>query len=384
MNNKKSILGIILVVIVLGVIIIKPSHKKSDMIEVGVIAPLTGSGAVYGTEAANAALLAIDTINAAGGIAGKKIHATVEDGKCDPKVALDAFQKLVSGQDVKVLFAGHCSTETVTVAPLAEKNKVLVLANMTSAPKIAGEGEWVFRNSPVNTYIAANVAGYAVSKGYKKIAMITELKDFPKTYSESFKDALTKAGGALVFDEQFVPDTKDFRTIITKLKATTFDAVVVATQGAETMGLVVKQMKDLGIEKPTIFNPAFSAKKFLDTTGGYLPKTYIIINGYANPETPSTKAFIDAYKTKYGKDIAFNLYYVAAVYDMVFRFKDAVVACANNADDIECIRNVFKNATGFSGVSGTISIGSTYAPKSAIMPLSRYEVKDGKEVPVSL
>ncbi len=370
-KNNKLIWGIVTIVVVVLIVVFagKSSKNTEGVVSIGMISPLTGSFAVNGEQARNAALLAVDKINSEGGILGKNLNVVVEDGKCDASASLSAWNKLVQTDKVKIVLGGHCSTETLTIAPLASTTKTIVLANITSAVTIANEGEWLFRHSPPSSYIAVKAGEYVVkSLNYKTIGIISEKKEFPLTYTQYFNDSVKAIGAVVAYNEEFAPGTTDFRSIISKIKSSKVDAILVSTQGGSTAGLIAKQFRDLGLEPVQIYNAGFDLKSFKDGSAGYIPAKFIVVTGYANPESKKVVDFVTAYENKYNSKITFNLYYISAVYDMVMRVRDAMVAC-NSTSDSECIRNKFKTATSYDGISGIVQVASTYAPQSSIMPL---------------
>ena len=269
----KKIIGIVVVIlVVIGLIYWAKqadeagTNNSTGPIKIGFMAPLSGTAAIYGEEARNMALLAEDDINASGGIKGRPLDLIIEDGKCDGKTAVNVWKKLVEIDKTNIILGGHCSSETLSIAPLAPAAKVLILANMISTSKIVNEGEWLFRHSPPNSYYARVTAEAVTADKINKVTLLTEEKEFSVDFTENFKNKFNDLGGVIATDERFIPDTKDFRTIITKIKNVPTDAILISTQGPETMGLLLKQMRELGLDKPTIFNAAFNAKKILEVT----------------------------------------------------------------------------------------------------------------------
>jgi len=110
-----------------------------------------------------------------------------------------------------------------------------------------------------------------------------------------------------------------------------------------------------------------------------VPENFVVVAGYANPDDQKVSDFIKAYEKKYNSKITFNLYYISSVYDMIVRVKNAMLACGS-ADNIHCIRDNFKNATSYEGISGRIKIDSIYSPKSSIMPLGLLTVDSHGDV----
>lgn len=377
MNKSTKIITAVVIIIILlaiGYFVSKgPSRPTSTKpIKIGWIGPLTGNAAIYGEEARNASVLAVEQINKNGGIQGRLLELFIEDGKCDGRAAINAWQKIVEINQIRVVLGGHCSTETLTLAPLAGDQKVLLLANITSASQIPNEGEWVFRNSAPNSFYGSEGGKFVYYQGFKKIAIITELKDYAVGYSNDFKKSFVESGGTITLEEKFSPGTTDFRSILTKIKLSTPDILLISTQGPETMGLVVKQMRELNIEIPTVFNAAFNAKKLLELTNGYLPKTHFAIVPYAEPKNN----FLENYRTRFGRVVAFNPYYIVATYDMVFRLKEALETCGANDKDIGCLQLYFKNAKEYVGATGVIRFDEAHKPLS---PLAKVTVVGGEE-----
>lgn len=375
-KQTKTIIGIIIVALI--VILILPKSKSNEVVKIGEISALTGAWAKNGEELRNSINLAINKINSDGGILGKRVEVVIEDGKCDTQAALSAWNKLVSIDKVQFILGGSCSTESLAIAPLGPQAKVLTLANITSANTISNEGEWFFRNSPSNDYIATNAAHYMVKTlGYKNIGIISEIKEFPQTYTQTFIKTAEADGATVVFKEEFSPNTTDFRSILSKIKSKNVDVILVSTQSGETAGIISKQLSDLGIERVQAYNAGFNWSAFIKGSGGYRPGNFIVVTGYVDPSQQKMKEYTAAYNKAYNTDISFNLYYISAGYDMVYRLKSAMEKC-DSTTNVECVRNVFKTATSYEGVAGTIQVSSEYSPQAAHMPLGRLFIDDGK------
>ncbi|MEK6924088.1 MAG: ABC transporter substrate-binding protein, partial [Candidatus Micrarchaeota archaeon] len=129
---------VVMAAIVLLAVVVLPTftgHSVSgaEPVKIGFIGAMTGSEAKYGSF--EATVLAVDEINAAGGINGRRVQLVAEDGKCRAKEAATAAQKLVHVDGVKIILGGHCSPETMAIAPIAEQNGVLMLSSITTSPK---------------------------------------------------------------------------------------------------------------------------------------------------------------------------------------------------------------------------------------------------------
>ena len=126
---KKQIWWLVVIVIILFVVVfVSRNTSQANEIKIGLISPLTGQSAVYGEPSRNAAVLAAEEINQKGGILGKKVNLVIEDGKCDGTTTASATHKLIDIDHVSVILGGHCSTESLTIAPISQQAKVITVA----------------------------------------------------------------------------------------------------------------------------------------------------------------------------------------------------------------------------------------------------------------
>jgi ABC-type branched-subunit amino acid transport system substrate-binding protein len=200
-KSTKIIIGIIVAIIILAGIWYGVSKKPTtpttkEPIKIGAILPLSGKNATYGNEIKNAIDLAIEEINNSGGINGRKIEVIYEDDQADPKIGTNAMQKLVNIDKVPVVLGSWVSNVVVASAPIAEKAKVIVMAEAI-APSITNAGDYIFRIQPSATYYSDKLMEVVINKlGLKKIAIIyinnefgVALRDTVKTATQRFRRA---------------------------------------------------------------------------------------------------------------------------------------------------------------------------------------------------
>ena len=139
---------------------------------------LTGPGETYGTSANQAKQLAVDEINAAGGIDGRMIELVVEDSKCGAQDAINAYQKLTDVEGVRIILGPTCSGAMLGAAPLAEKDGVVLFTGTASNPDIANAGDYIFRTSMSDEYVGIDSGNLMWSDGIRRVATITESTDY--------------------------------------------------------------------------------------------------------------------------------------------------------------------------------------------------------------
>lgn len=206
------------------------SEGSAAPVRIGWIGDLTGSTAKWG--ARHAAQLAVTEINQKGGVSGRPLELIYEDTACNSAKAVTAISKLAGVDKVKFVVGGHCSPDSVAIAPIAQRSKVLMIAAISSSPKITHFGKYVFRLTPVSTRLADLVAPYAVqSLGLRRAAAIYESTDYVIPPAEMFKTRFEENGGRVLASETFNPGEIDFRSIFTKVSRMGVDAIYIGTQG---------------------------------------------------------------------------------------------------------------------------------------------------------
>lgn len=374
-TTTKLIAGI--VIVLLAIAAIAYSGKKGSApqatgpITIGFIAPLTGDAAAYGEPVQNGMNLAVDEINAAGGIDGRTIKIVAEDGKCTGEAAASAAQKLVSVDKVHYIIGGVCSGESFAIVPVITSAKVLEITPGSSAPKLSGSSPYFMRNNPNDNQPATSLADY-LAKTYKKVTIISEKTDYAQGLKAVFI-ARAQADGLTVNTEDYGTSDTDFRTLLTRIRGTNPDVVFVNSQTSANMLRITKQMHDLGI-KTALAGAVFNDK---DTIGASSVNGMVLAvpPGLATEGKGAT--FVANYKSKYAKDPAYA-FYAGAAYDDVYLIAQAI---QNVGDDATEVRDYLHALPSYTGTVGTYSfdVGGDMIGVSSILQ----KIVDGKLVTIS-
>lgn len=317
----------------------------SNTIKIGYIGPLTGDAASFGADTSHGAQLAVDEINAAGGIDGKLIELIVEDGRCNGADAAGAAQKLINVDKVMAIIGGQCSGETLAAAPIAEAAKVVMLSPLSSSPDVTKAGTYIFRNYPSDALKTTAMARYFKDNKIMKVAMISENTDFCQAFRSSLKEKLPE--GAVVFDEVVEPGTKDFRSLMTRLKGMEFDMFFVNGQSDSTDGLMMQQLREAGITKPAITQDTGDSENLAKNMTEAVEGLYII----NVPANVTDDTFEKKFTDKYGAP-QFGLIFGGFAYDAIGVIAEGV---KNGATDGTTLRDWMDKMVGYSGVVGIFS-----------------------------
>lgn len=266
MSKTIPLLFVVIITILTGVFFV---NQKSDEIEggvikIGFIGPLTGDVAALGNDARVAAQLAVDELNAQGGIYGKKVELVVEDGGCDGKTASNAAQKLIAVDGVFAIIGGLCSPETLSFAEYTNKQHIPVISYCSSAPSITDAGEYIFRIFPSDTYQGVFTARYIKETMRKnRVAVLYSNDEWGSAIQNIFVDEFKKLGGNIVGVESFAKDTRDMRTQLAKIKALNPEALYfLGFTEASVVGM--KQIRELGITVPVVGGETWTDQAIID------------------------------------------------------------------------------------------------------------------------
>jgi len=344
-----------------------------DTIKIGYIGPLTGEAASFGVDILNGAKLAVDEINADGGIDGRQIKLIAEDGRCTGTDAASAAQKLINVDKVVAIVGGQCSGETLAAAPIAEAAEVVMVSSVSSSPDVTTAGDFIFRVYPSDALKTKVMAKYFSQMGYGKVAIITENTD----YAIAFRDALVDSVGedAVVFNEVVEPSTKDFRTLITRLQKTEFDVFVPNGQTDAVIAAMMQQLREQGLEQPAVGQDA-SDSVALGELATEAVEGMRMINTSSALGGGDAEALAARFREQYGEPQS-NPSFVTLAYDAAGVLFQAIRDAGTEGP---AIRDYLYNLSGYDGAAGTFSfdsngdvVGIDYALK---------EFQDGKIVEI--
>jgi len=216
MKKFWAILSIVIVALVI-IPIATQCKKEPKELKIGCITPLTGDGASYGRQTKQGVDLAVKELNAKNGINGKKIVMKYEDDQMTPLGGTAAIQKLITSDRVPVIIGGFTSTVTLAIAPIAEKNRIVLISASSTADDIKNSGDYIFRNVPTNSAQGKSMADFTTNKLKAKSAAILYMNnDYGITLKNSVQKHFVENGGKITTVEFYNPGDKDFRAQLSK------------------------------------------------------------------------------------------------------------------------------------------------------------------------
>ena len=371
---KKGIKNVLLGTAVVSAMMMAAScsGKKNDTIKIGGIAPLSGGVAVYGTECKNGIDLAVEEINAAGGINGQKIEFICEDDKGDSAKSVNAYKKLVTKDRVKVIIGSLTSGCTMAITNLAQAQKVVQIAPAATAVAITDAGNYVFRACYTDPFQGKIGGKFAYENlGTKKAAILYDIgNDYSVGLTDNFTAEYTSMGGSIVSKESYSTGDKDFNAQLTKIKAANPEVIYLPDYYG-TVALIAKQLRAQGINVPIVGADGWDG--LTDNAGDEVLNGYYSNHYSENSSSAAVQTFVKSFKAKYNK--APNSF-AALGYDCVYMLRDAIKA-SGSTDDSAKIRDALE-ATNGDYVTGHIVFDANRNPvKSAVM-IKLVKADDGK------
>lgn len=310
---------LLIAAIVLMATACKPKAAEKPL-KVGVLSPLSGPIAAYGQDQVNAVNMAVEEINAAGGLLGRKLVVQVEDDEKKPELAASLTQKLIN-DGVDVIIGGMSSSSTMAGGPIANRAEVIMISPWSTNPK-AAEGDWVFRACFSDEFQGKIMANYMVKNlGCKRPAMLLDVGDEGSKGQGTVVDkTLKELGVPLITIESYTSGDKDFRAQLTKIKGLNPDCLVTPNYYGED-ALIRVQMKELGLDIPTIGGDGNDAPEFF-TIAGEAANGFLMTTHYAPDDPrPVVQEFRKKYEAKFGEVPRST---AALSYDAVMLYKMAV------------------------------------------------------------
>jgi branched-chain amino acid transport system substrate-binding protein len=340
-------------------------------IPIGEFASLTGGTATFGQSSHNGDALAIEEINAAGGVLGKQLHLITEDDQSKTEDAVAGVQKLVNSDHVAALLGEVASSRSMAGAPIAQQAHVPMISPASTNEDVTKRGDYIFRVCFIDPFQGQTMARFALnSLGKRRAAVLTDVKqDYSVGLDEAFKHTYSTSGGTIVSEQSYSSGDKDFHAPLTSIKAANPDVIFVPGYYTE-VSLIIRQARELGITVPILGGDGWDSQELTKGAEQQFNNTYFS-NHFATEDPDSTvQNFVKKYQAKYNilPDAMAALGYDAA------RILADAIKRAGSTDSL-ALKNAIASTKDFPGVTGHITIDKD---RNASKPLTIIKIVDGK------
>ncbi len=338
-------------------------------------------GADDGIPCTRGAEMAVAEVNKAGGINGRPVKLIVENEKDSPAAAVNAVQKLINVDKVVAIVGPMTSGDTMASGKIVDNAKVVMISPTATTPKLSGYGAYIYRGcSRIDKQ--AQVLTDWVTKHWKPktVAIFYSNEPYGKGCAKLFTEFFKKHGIKVVDTESFMRGSKDFKSQLTKIKASNPDMLFIPGYTPETAPAAA-QARQLGMKQPILGvygdnNPAYIK------LAGPAAEGHVIGGEYdENYNTPKNKAFVKNYNELVKKNHdPYNIMFAALSYDATSMILDGM---KKNGPTSEGIKKYLDNVKDFNGVTGKLSFNKEHDVMRAGTPgVYVLQVKNGKYVTV--
>jgi len=343
---------------------------NSKNIKIGLAAPLTGTEAQYGESIRNGAELAVAAVNANGGIGGRQVEIVAMDDKADPNEAVNIASQFVTNNEILAVLGNFNSSATLASAPVYNKNSLVQVSPASSSPKVSEAGEYTYRVITTDAYQAEVVAKMAKDLGFSKVAFIYEQSDFGLGLLEVFKNTCANEGGIEVVAEEAYTSgqTKDFSTILTKIKGQNPDSIFIGGFYNEA-ALIMQQAAKLGLSVDFIGVDSLYSEAIIELGKESVEGLKLVGFYFPEGDNALAKEFAAKYNEKYSANPDT---YAAYAYDGISLILESLKA---NGETRDAVKKYLDTVVDYPGVTGKITIDENGDVRT--VPV-RLIIKDGK------
>ncbi|HTO02712.1 MAG TPA: ABC transporter substrate-binding protein [Opitutus sp.] len=349
-----------------ALVLLSACSKNQDTIKIGEYASLSGKEASLGQSSHQGTLLAIERINAAGGVLGKQLELIVEDTQSKAGESGTAVRKLISRDKVVAILGEVASSRSLEGAPIAQAAKVPMITPASTNPQVTEVGDYIFRVCFIDPFQGPVMAKFALNTlKAKRIAILSSSSSaYSVGLAKYFKEAFIAGGGHVVAEPKYQEGDKDFKAQLTSIKAVGVDAIF--SPGYYNEGaLIVKQARDLGITIPVFGADSWEAEALMELGGQAVEGAYLCSHYSPQDPSPRVQEFVAAYKERWGTGFAPDSN-ASLGYDSVLVLADAIKRAGST--DRAKIRDALAATKDFPAVTGTITINEKRdASKNAVI-----------------
>jgi len=343
----------------------------SSEIVVGHYASMTGSIAHFGQDTDKAVRLALDQINAAGGIRGRLLKVVTLDTRGDSAEASNAVSRLIDVEKVTALIGEVSSSLSLAGGRVAQRRKIPMVSPSSTNPKVTQVGDYIFRVCFLDPFQGKVMARFA--RDTLHLDSVAVLKDIKNDYSiglaDAFTKAFTEAGGSIAVEQSYSQGDTDFSAQLTAIKGAQAQGIFVPGYYSE-VGAIARTAQRLGLKIPLMGGDGWDAPDLLKIAGDALDGSFFSNHFAIDVATEQAKRFVTDFTAKYGVG---PTGLGALGYDALTVLADAM----RRAPSFEpsAIRDALATTKDFQGVTGSITMDANRdAQKSAVV----LRIKDGK------
>ncbi len=342
-----------------------------EPIKIGEFASLTGKEATYGQTVHKGTLFAIEEINAAGGVLGRKLELITEDNQSKAGESATVVKKLISRDKVVAVLGELTSGRTLEAAPICQAAKIPLISPGATNVSVTAKGNYIFRVCFIDDFQGTVMAKFAYdSLKLHRVAILSSASSAQSVgLAKYFRERFTAAGGTVVLEQKYGEGDKDFRAQLTAIKAAGVEGVFVPGYYTEA-ALISKQARDLGLTVPLLGVDGWESSELISIGGAAVEGAYFSTHYSAENQAPGVAAFNARFRSRWGHD---SDALSALAYDAAMVLADAIKRAGTT--ESAKLRDALAGTKDYAGATGKITFDAQRNPTKSAVVLT---VKNGR------
>ena len=336
-----------------------------EPIRVGQVASLTGKEAVFGQSSNKGTTLAIEELNAAGGVLGRPIQLITEDNRSVQGESATAARKLISRDKVVAILGEVASGRSMEIAPVAQRARIPMITPSSTNPKVTEMGDYVFRVCFIDPFQGQVLSKFALGTlNVKRVAVLTDAAaPYSVGLAAEFVKAFQAGGGTIAIERRYQGGDKDFRAQLTAIRGSNPQAVFIPGYYTD-VGLIAKQARQMGLRVPLFGGDGWEAPELISIGGAAVEGCYYSTHFSPGSTAPEVKAFVEKFRARWNGEDPDAM--AALGYDSAKMLARAI----ENAKTTEgpALRDALAKIADFPGVTGKTTLDANRnARKAAVI-----------------
>jgi branched-chain amino acid transport system substrate-binding protein len=346
--------------------------RAQQAIDVGEVASLTGKEAAFGQSSHKGTLLAVEELNADGGLLGRQVALHTEDNQSMQGESATIVKKLISRDKVVAVLGEVASSRSLEMAPICQHQHIPMISPSSTNPRVTQIGNYIFRVCFIDPFQGTVMADFAEHTLHvRRVAVLTSVSSaYSVGLARYFKQRFADDGGDVAIEQKYSEGDKDFKAQLTAIKAAGVEGIFVPGYYTEA-ALICIQAKELGMDLPIFGGDGWEAQELIQIGGAAVEGKYYSTHYSPDNTSPKVQEFVRKFRARFGGETPDAM--AALGYDSAMVLADAIRRAGDTTG--REVRDAIATTKDFAGVTGNTTIDADRnATKAAVI----VTIQDGK------
>ncbi len=327
--------------------------RAQEVVDVGEVASLTGKEAAFGQSSHKGTLLAVEQLNAAGGVLGRQVSLHTEDNQSKQGESATIVKKLISRDKVVAVLGEVASSRSLEMAPICQHEHIPMISPSSTNPRVTQIGNYIFRVCFIDPFQGTVMADFAEHTLHvRRVAVLTSVSSaYSVGLAKYFKERFRDDGGSIAIEQKYSEGDKDFKAQLTAVKAAGVQGIFVPGYYTEA-ALICIQARELGMDLPIFGGDGWEAEELIQIGGSAVEGKYYSTHYSPDNQAPEVQDFVRKFRARFDGETPDAM--AALGYDSAMVLADAIRRAGETNG--RAIRDAIADTRDYSGVTGKTTI----------------------------